>query len=105
MTGQISAVGDGMLNQQLVQIPLEADATNIPQGIDVDVTGMEVGQAVHASDLKLPPGVTLQVDPETLVLAVIARTAEAPEEEAAEAAEVPEAVADATPAREGEQAG
>jgi large subunit ribosomal protein L25 len=106
VTGQISTADDGMLNQQLIQIPLEADATNIPQGIDVDVTDMEVGQSVHASDLKLPPGVSLQVDPETLVLAVIARTAEAPEEEeAAEAAEVPEAVADATPAREGEQAG
>jgi large subunit ribosomal protein L25 len=103
--GQISTADDGMLNQQLIQIPLEADATNIPQGIDVDVTDMEIGQSVHASDLKLPPGVSLQVDPETLVLAVIARTAEAPEEEAAEAAEVPEAVADATPAREGEQAG
>jgi len=90
-----------MLNQQLVQIPLEADATNIPQGIDVDVTGMEVGQSVHASDLKLPPGVTLQVEPETLVLHVIARTAEEPAEEA-EAPEVPEALADAA-TREGEQ--
>ena len=80
ITGEI-APGDGMLNQQLVQIPVEAEATNIPQGIDVDVEGMEIGQAVHASDLKLPPGVTLQVEPETLVLAVIARTtAEQPEE-------------------------
>jgi large subunit ribosomal protein L25 len=105
VTGQISPVGDGMLNQQLVQIPLEADATNIPQGIDVDVTGMEVGQAVHASDLKLPSGVTLQVDPETLVLAVIARTAEEPAEEAAEAAEVPEAVADQAAAGDGEHSG
>ena len=103
LTGQIAA-GDGMLNQQLVQIPLEADATNIPQGIDVDVTGMEVGQSVHASDLKLPPGVTLQVDPETLVLAVIARTAEEPAEEA-EAAEVPEAVADQAAAGDAEQSG
>ncbi|HJY69681.1 MAG TPA: 50S ribosomal protein L25/general stress protein Ctc [Streptosporangiaceae bacterium] len=103
LTGQIAA-GDGMLNQQLVQIPLEADATNIPQGIDVDVTGMEVGQSVHASDLKLPPGVTLQVDPETLVLAVIARTAEEPAEEA-EAPEVPEAVADQAAAGDGEQSG
>jgi len=102
VTGQISAIGDGMLNQQLVQIPLEADATNIPQGIDVDVTDMEVGQSVHASDLKLPPGVSLQVDPETLVLHVIARTAEEPAEEA-EAAEVPEAVADAAAQGEGEQ--
>ena len=108
VTGQISTAEDGMLNQQLIQIPLEADATNIPQGIDVDVTGMEVGQSVHASDLKLPPGVSLQVDPETLVLAVIARTAEAAEEEeegAAEVPEAPEAVAEGAPAREGEQAG
>jgi large subunit ribosomal protein L25 len=104
LTGQISTAGDGMLNQQLVQIPLEADATNIPQAIDVDVTGMEVGQSVHASDLQLPPGVTLQVDPETLVLAVIARTTEAPEE-AAEAPEVPEAVADQAAAGDGEQSG
>ncbi len=101
VTGQISAIGDGMLNQQLVQIPLEADATNIPQGIDVDVTGMEVGQSVHASDLTLPPGVTLQVEPDTLVLHVIARTAEEPEEET-EAPEVPEALADAA-AGEGER--
>ena len=104
VTGQIAA-GDGMLNQQLVQIPLEADATNIPQGIDVDVTGMEVGQSVHASDLKLPAGITLQVDPETLVLAVIARSAEEPAEEAAETSEVPEAVADQAAAGEGEQSG
>ena len=104
LTGQIAA-GEGMLNQQLVQIPLEADATNIPQGIDVDVTGMEVGQSVHASDLKLPSGITLQVDPDTLVLAVIARTAEEPAEEAAEAPEVPEAVADQAAAGDEEQSG
>jgi large subunit ribosomal protein L25 len=65
---------------------------------------MEVGQSVHASDLKLPPGVSLQVDPETLVLAVIARTAEEPAEEA-EAPEVPEAVADQAAAGDGEQSG
>ena len=92
-----------MLDQQLVQIPLEAEATSIPQGIDVDVTGMQVGQAVHASDLKLPPGVTLQVEPDTLVLHIIARTTEAPEETDEAASEVPESVEAA--AREGEQAG
>jgi len=104
ITGEI-APGDGMLNQQLVQITVEAEATNIPQGIDLDVDGMEIGQAVHASDLKLPPGVSLQVDPETLVLAVIARTtAEEPEE--GEEAEVPEALDAETAAdSEGAQAG
>jgi large subunit ribosomal protein L25 len=95
---------DAMLEQQLVQIPVEAEATSIPQGIDVDVEGMEIGTQLLASDLKLPSGVTLQVDPETLVLHVVnERTAE-PTEEAAEG-EVPEPVAEAAADGEGEQAG
>ena len=68
---------------------------------------MDIGAAVHASDLKLPPGSTLQVEPETLVLHVIARqTAEAAEGEAEGAApEVPEAVATTTSGSEQEQSG
>ncbi len=112
VSGEI-APGDGMLNQLLVQIPVEADATNIPQGIDVDVEGMEIGQAVHASDLTLPRGVTLQVEPDTLVLHVIAQQVaeepEAAEEEGAEVPEAPEAAAaasaDGEGRSEGEQAG
>ena len=110
VTGEIAPGDSGMLNQQLVQILVEVEATNIPRGIDVDVEGMETGQAVHASDLKLPPGVSLQVEPDTLVLQVIARTIEEePEDEAAEALEVPEALAETADAgdrrSEGEQAG
>ena len=102
VTGDIAP--DGMLEQQLVQIPVEAEATSIPQGIDVDVEGMEIGASIHAGDLKLPRGVTLQVDPEILVLHVVAQpTAEEPAE-GAEAPEVPEAVA-AEAGSEGEQAG
>jgi len=73
------------------------------------VEGMEIGSGVHAGDLKLPRGVSLQIDPETLVLHVVAHTVheEAAEEaEAAEGApEVPEAVANQAAAGEGEQAG
>jgi large subunit ribosomal protein L25 len=94
VTGEI-APGDGLLDQQLVQIPVEAEATNIPQAIEIDVEGMDVGAAVHAGDLKLPRGVTLQVEPDTLVLHVIAQQgAEAPEEEAAAASEIPQPVAE-----------
>ena len=112
ITGEIASGDGGMLNQQMVQIPVEAEATNIPQGIDVDVEGMDIGDAVHASDLTLPQGVTLQVEPDTLVLHVIAQQGGEPEaeEEGVEAApEAPEAraeTADATERRsEGEQAG
>jgi large subunit ribosomal protein L25 len=96
----------GILNQQLIQIPVEAEATHIPQGIDVDVEGMELGQAVYASDLKLPAGVTLQIEPDTLVLHVMAQqTAEEEVEETAEASEVPASLDDAAAGSEGEQAG
>jgi large subunit ribosomal protein L25 len=103
VTGEIFP--GGLLDQQLVQIPVEAEATNIPQGIDVDVEGMELGTAVYARDLKLPPGVTLQVELDTLVLHVMAQpTAEEPTEAAGETAPaVPEALAET--AGEREQAG
>jgi large subunit ribosomal protein L25 len=99
----------GLLDQQLVQIAIEAEATNIPHGVDVDVSGMEIGSAVHAKDLALPAGSTLQVDPDALVLHVLAeRTAEqleaelgeAAPAEAAEEAEVPAPVSAEAPEEE-----
>jgi large subunit ribosomal protein L25 len=93
VTGEVSP--DGMLDQQVVQLPVEAEATNIPDGIDVDVEGMEVGASLHASDLELPRGTSLQVDPETLILHVLAApTAEQIEAEIGgpESVETPEPV-------------
>ena len=89
---------------------MEAEATNIPPGIKVDIEGMEIGASVHAGDLQLPEGVSLAVEPEILVLHVIAApTAEQmeaelglPEVEEAEAEAVPGAVPEAgAPAAEG----
>jgi large subunit ribosomal protein L25 len=78
----------GLLDQQLVQIAVEAEATHLPNGVDVDVEGMEIGTAVHASDIALPAGTTLVTDPEALVLHVLGAQAvdlgEAAEGEAAE---------------------
>jgi large subunit ribosomal protein L25 len=70
VTGELAP--DGMLDQQLVQISLEAEATNIPPGIDISVEGMTIGTAVHASDLELPTGSTLAVEPDILVLHIVA---------------------------------
>jgi large subunit ribosomal protein L25 len=103
VTGEVAP--DGLLDQQLIQIAVEAEATNIPPGIEVDIEGMEIGASVHAGDLVLPSGVTLAVDPEVLVLHVIAApTAEQIEAElglpevAAEEAEGAEAVPAPAPA-------
>jgi large subunit ribosomal protein L25 len=72
----ISLVGeiapDGMLDQQMVQISVEAEATNIPPSIEVSIEGLEVGSAVHAGDLKLPDGASLAEEADALVLHIIA---------------------------------
>jgi len=106
---------DGMLEQQLVQITLEAEATHIPPGIEVSIEGMRVGDAVHASDLELPQGVSLAVEPDILILHVTAApTAEQMEAElglpegeemAAADAEAPASVPEAVPADDAGQAG
>jgi large subunit ribosomal protein L25 len=66
----------GLLDQQLITISIEAEATNIPDGIDVDVDGIEIGTALHARDLPLPSGASLQTDPDALVLHVLTAAAE-----------------------------
>jgi large subunit ribosomal protein L25 len=92
----------GLLDQQLVQLQVEAEATNIPQSFEVDVEGMEIGAAVHAADLDLPEGVTLAADPEALVLHVIAApTAEQMEAELGVEAEAPAEAPPEVPSAEG----
>lgn len=96
----------GLLDQQLVQLSVEAEATHLPDGVDVDVEGMEIGTAVLAKDIALPSGTTLATDPETLVLHVLgAPTVDlgATEGEAAEGEETgAEAAAEAPAEAEGE---
>jgi large subunit ribosomal protein L25 len=53
-------------------ISLEAEATNIPERIVVDVEGLEAGTQILAKDLKLPEGSALISDPDTLVINVTA---------------------------------
>jgi len=87
---------DGLLDQQLVQISVEAEATNIPRGVEVDVEGMVIGASVHGSDLKLPAGVTLADEADVLVLHVLAApTAEQMEGETGEGEETAAAAAPA----------
>lgn len=103
-------VPGGLLDQQLVQVEVKAEATHIPTGIEVSVEGMDVGDAVHARDLKLPSGVTLEEEPDLLVLHVIAAPTAAELEadlgeaapEAEEAAAAAEG-AEAAPAEGGEE--
>ncbi|CAN5344624.1 50S ribosomal protein L25/general stress protein Ctc [soil metagenome] len=51
-------------------ILLEAEATNIPEYISISIEGLEAGTQFHASDLQLPAGSMLLLDPETLIVNV-----------------------------------
>ncbi len=61
------------------EIAVQADLLNIPESIEIDVTGLEAGTTIYLGDLKLPEGTTLEGDPEA-----VAATVAFPETEPAE---------------------
>jgi large subunit ribosomal protein L25 len=86
----VHVVGDAASETLVVTenatVQVEAEATNIPEFIEVSVEGAAIGTQIHASDLDLPEGTTLLVDPETLVVNITqAQTAEQLEAELSEA--------------------
>lgn len=92
----VTVTGDAaagtLVTQEATTVSIEAEALNIPESIEVSVEGAEEGTQITAADLSLPKGVTLAVDPETLVVNVItAPVVEEPEAETAEGAESGEA--------------
>ncbi|MER7933920.1 50S ribosomal protein L25/general stress protein Ctc [Streptomyces sp. NPDC093272] len=82
------APGGNLLEHVLNALPIEAEATHIPEGVTVSVEGLEAGASVLAKDITLPSGVTLAVEEDAVVLQVLAAQAEEPSEgEEGEAAE------------------
>jgi large subunit ribosomal protein L25 len=81
VTGE--AAPDTMVNTENNSISLEAEATHIPDSIEVSVEGAQAGTQILAKDLVLPPGSSLQVDEDTLIVNVtVAREIELEEEPA-----------------------
>ncbi len=83
------APGANLIEHMLNALPVEAEATHIPETLTVSVEGLEAGASILASDVVLPAGTTLTVDGETVVLQIVAAQAEAAaaDEEADEAGE------------------
>jgi len=80
------AARDTLVDQLLTSLSLEAEATNLPTGVEVDIDGLGVGQQIHASQVPLPAGATLVSDGELLVVnGTAAPTAEQIDAELAEA--------------------
>ncbi|GGZ16437.1 50S ribosomal protein L25/general stress protein Ctc [Streptomyces poonensis] len=85
------AAGGNLLEHVLNALPVEAEATHIPESVTVSVEGLEAGASVLAKDITLPKGVSLAVEADTVVLQVLAAQAEEPSAEGAEGVEGTEA--------------
>jgi large subunit ribosomal protein L25 len=64
----------GVLSQPLREVTVEALPLEMPEHIDLDVSGMEIGGTLRIADLTAPDGSTLLDDPEMVVATVTAPT-------------------------------
>jgi large subunit ribosomal protein L25 len=83
----------GVLSQVQREINVEALPMEIPEHIDLDVSGMAIGDTLRLADLPPMEGVTYLDDPEDTVLASVAlpaREVEPEPEEGVEGEELPE---------------
>jgi large subunit ribosomal protein L25 len=96
----------GVLVQQVHSLSVECLIVNIPESIRVSVAELQIDQSIKVGDLKLPEGVKVKNDPESIVVQVskkieevIAPVAAAPTAEGTE----PEVIGRAKEAEEGEE--
>jgi len=86
----------GMLDQIMHELTIEVDPGNIPNHIDVDVSGVKLGKSLHVSDLTLPAGIKVMDDAGSTVCVVAQPKvqAEVPADGAAEPEVIRKAKAD-----------
>jgi large subunit ribosomal protein L25 len=78
---------DTLVTLEHPELSVEAEATHVPESIEVSVEGIAAGTIITASEVTLPQGVTLLTDGETAVVNVAAAPSAAQVEAELEAAE------------------
>jgi large subunit ribosomal protein L25 len=91
-------VAGGVLRQVFRKLPVRCLPSLVPVKLTVDVTELELDQAIAAKDVKVPDGVTIRLPPEQTVVAVVTEKKKAEEAEAAAAAPGAPGAAGAAPA-------
>jgi large subunit ribosomal protein L25 len=78
----------GVLNTVIHELEIVCDAASIPSEIHIPLDGLEIGDSIHISQVKLPAGVTpANTDEDFTVATIVAPSAMKQEEEEAAAAE------------------
>ena len=62
------AHGDGIVDQQLFTLHVKAKPADIPPSVDIDISSLTIGGALHVSDIVIPDGVELETDIEATVV-------------------------------------
>ena len=84
LTGKaVGVTNGGNLHQSMHMVPVAAKPAAIPTKLEVDVSALEIGDALHVSDLKLGAGVRVVLDAKEAIASVVAPKAEKVEEAAA----------------------
>lgn len=60
----------GVLYKALHEIEVEAKPLDLPSFIEVDISGLEIGDSIHIEDLKVPPNVKILHEPFETVVSV-----------------------------------
>lgn len=70
LEGEAKAVSDenGVIDHVLFTLAINAKPADIPNELVVDISGMEIGDAIRVADLALPSGVSTDVDPEEAIV-------------------------------------
>jgi large subunit ribosomal protein L25 len=63
-----AAAPDTLVDQQTMTLTIEADATALPDHVEVSIDGLSPGRKVTAKDVTLPAGTTLAQDPEHVIV-------------------------------------
>lgn len=88
-TGEVEK--GGLVVHEIDSLSIEAEASAIPESIEVSLEGLAVGSQRTAGEVVLPEGVTLLTDPESVLASVTVPRAEAAAEESEEESEDEEA--------------
>jgi len=85
----------GVLNIVRHELELVCDAAKIPNEIEIDVTGLEIGDSIHISHVKLPAGSESAItDRDFTIATIVAPSALRSETDSAEAEVAAEPVAE-----------
>lgn len=84
---------EAILNQLVHEVEIECLPTEIPSGLNIDITPLTLGHSLHARDIQLPTGVMLKEDPDSPIVSALHKKEEEAAPVVAEVAATPDAAA------------